>query len=48
MGDDGPRGIEIYPDHFQVSTSGVETPQTRSSSTSRTKTESEVLYMPQM
>lgn len=46
MGDDhghghGPRGVEIFPDHFPASTSGVETPQTRSSSTSRTKNEFE-------
>ncbi|KAL8201011.1 hypothetical protein R6Q57_012350 [Mikania cordata] len=28
---DGPRGVEIFPDHFQASTSGEETPQTGSS-----------------
>ncbi|GKA08933.1 pleckstrin homology domain-containing protein [Tanacetum coccineum] len=38
---DGPRGIEIFPDHFQVSTSGVETPQTTSSSSLCTKNEFE-------
>lgn len=38
---DGPRGIEIYPDHFQASTSGEETPKTRSSSISRTKNDFE-------
>ncbi|KAL8266694.1 hypothetical protein R6Q59_004038 [Mikania micrantha] len=37
---DGPRGVEIFPDHFQASTSGEETPQT-SSSISCTKNEFE-------
>ncbi|KAL4570666.1 hypothetical protein LXL04_026326 [Taraxacum kok-saghyz] len=38
---DGPRGIEIFPDHFTPSTSDVETPLTRSSSSSHTKNEFE-------
>ncbi|KAI3501413.1 hypothetical protein L1887_29281 [Cichorium endivia] len=38
---DGPRGIEIFPDHFTASSSDVETPLTRSSSVSHTKTEFE-------
>ncbi|XP_076934453.1 uncharacterized protein LOC143600735 [Bidens hawaiensis] len=37
---DGPRGVEIFPDHFQASTSGMETPpQTTSPSMSSTRTE---------
>ncbi|KVH91834.1 Nucleoside diphosphate kinase [Cynara cardunculus var. scolymus] len=39
---DGPRGIQVFPDHFQSSTSVVETPQTRSSSISRAKIEFEL------
>lgn len=45
---DGPRGIEIFPDHFQVSTSGMETPQTSSSSISYTENEFEVSFMAQV
>lgn len=26
---DGPRGIEVFPDHFQASTSGAHPPQTQ-------------------
>lgn len=39
---DGPRGIEIFPDHFQASTSGIETPQTI---TSRSEKELEVFII---
>ncbi|CAI9274529.1 unnamed protein product [Lactuca saligna] len=38
---DGPKGIEFFPDHFKASTSDVDTPQSRSSSLSHTKTEFE-------
>nr|KAJ0201797.1 hypothetical protein LSAT_V11C600330390 [Lactuca sativa] len=34
---DGPRGVEVFPDHFPHSTSSVETPQTTSSSISHSK-----------
>ncbi|XP_076900877.1 uncharacterized protein LOC143555149 [Bidens hawaiensis] len=37
---DGPRGVEIFPDHFQASTSGMETPpQSTSPSVSSTRNE---------
>ncbi|KAI3689866.1 hypothetical protein L2E82_47836 [Cichorium intybus] len=38
---DGPKGIEVFPDHFQPSTSDPETPQTKTSSISHTKIEFE-------
>ena len=40
---DGPRGIQVFPDHLQSLTSGVETPQTTSSPISYVKIEFEVL-----
>nr|XP_043639295.1 uncharacterized protein LOC122610366 isoform X2 [Erigeron canadensis] len=41
MGDDGPRGIQIFPDHFKASASGMGTPETSSSSSSYTTNEFE-------
>lgn len=40
---EGPVGIKIFPDHFQASSSGAETPQARNLSISEEEIKSEVL-----